>query len=115
MERPAARAGVDVTLGVRVRLPDCEPEIWRLLELHSSSSLGQVHDILESVFGWEEPTCTGLLPAALSGVCARLTEKYRSTCSGLLQKLCEERIDLADEECSVEQLLAAGARGAFYE
>jgi Plasmid pRiA4b ORF-3-like protein len=56
MEQPVAKMtdGADSLLEVRVRLPECDPAIWRLLELAGSLSLGQVHEILHAAFGWED-------------------------------------------------------------
>jgi hypothetical protein len=56
MEHPVAEmaVGADSIVGVRVRLVDCEPRIWRLPELDGSVSLGQAHEVLQVAFGWED-------------------------------------------------------------
>jgi hypothetical protein len=56
MDQPVAKMtdGVDSLLEVRVRLLECGPQIWRLLELADSLSLGQVHEVLQVAFGWED-------------------------------------------------------------
>ncbi|MDE8670514.1 hypothetical protein PY310_18195 [Pseudarthrobacter sp. H3Y2-7] len=35
-------------------LVDSEPEIWRSLEIRSSMTLDQVHQVLQAAFGWED-------------------------------------------------------------
>ena len=42
MEQPVAKMtdGADSLLEVRVRLPECDPDIWRLLELAGSFVVG---------------------------------------------------------------------------
>jgi Plasmid pRiA4b ORF-3-like protein len=56
MEQPVVKMtdGADSLLEIRVRLPECDPEIWRMLELAGSLSLGQVHEVLQTAFGWED-------------------------------------------------------------
>ena len=53
-----AEAGIDVrpesVLVVRVELVDSEPEIWRQLDVRGSQTLDQVHQVLQTVFGWED-------------------------------------------------------------
>jgi hypothetical protein len=39
---------------LRVHLVESDPEIWRQLELWGSTSLDQVHYVLQVAFGWED-------------------------------------------------------------
>ncbi|WP_427134920.1 plasmid pRiA4b ORF-3 family protein [Pseudarthrobacter sp. S9] len=107
--------GSEWILRVRVQLVDSVPGIWRLLELAGSLSLGRVHEILQTAFGWQdahlhrstagdpfEPLrpIDGEIPEALQWVPAEFRE---------------EPTDLSEDECSLDELLATGAGAAFYE
>jgi hypothetical protein len=117
MEQPVTETadGADSILEVRVRLPECDPEIWRLLELAGSLSLGQVHEVLQAAFGWEDAHLhrfTANDPfARLHPVDGEIVEPPQ----WLPAAWCEEPTDLPEEDCSLDQLLAAGSGGAFYE
>ncbi|MFC9354015.1 plasmid pRiA4b ORF-3 family protein [Arthrobacter sp. NPDC057013] len=117
MEDPAAATAdaANSLLEIRVRLPECDPEIWRLLELAGSLSLGQVHEVLQAAFGWEDTHLhrftAGDPFARLDPVDGEIIEPPQ----WLPAEWCEEPTDLAEEDCSPDQLLAAGAGGAFYE
>jgi Plasmid pRiA4b ORF-3-like protein len=39
---------------IRVSILGSEPEIWRLLEIDSSLSLAEVHDVIQIAFGWRD-------------------------------------------------------------
>ena len=117
MERPTAKMadGADSLLQVRMRLPECDPEIWRLLELAGSLSLAQVHEILQVAFGWEG---THLHRFTAGDPFARLRPvdgEIIDPPQWLPAQWCEEPTDLAEEDCSLDQLLAVGSGGAFYE
>lgn len=47
-------AGQDSVLEVRVELVDSEPAIWRRFHLRGSLALSQVHQVLQTAFGWED-------------------------------------------------------------
>ena len=40
------------TSRVRISITGSEPEIWRLLEIDSSLTLAEVHDVIQIAFGW---------------------------------------------------------------
>jgi len=107
--------GADSILEVRVRLKECDPEIWRLLELAGSLSLGQVHEVLQTAFGWEDAHLhrftAGDPFARLRPVNGEIPEPVQ----WLPAAWCEEPTDLAEEDCSLDHLLATGSGGAFYE
>jgi hypothetical protein len=115
MEDPVAEDGADSILEVRVRLEGCDPEIWRLLELAGSLSLGQVHEVLQTAFGWEDEHLQRFTAgdpfARLRPVDGEIPEPVQ----WLPAEWCEEPTDLAEEDCSLDQLLTAGSGGAFYE
>jgi hypothetical protein len=115
MEDPVAEDGADSILEVRVRLEECDPEIWRLLELAGSLSLGQVHEVLQTAFGWEDEHLQRFTAgdpfARLRPVDGEIPEPVQ----WLPAEWCEEPTDLAEEDCSLDQLLTAGSGGAFYE
>ena len=115
MEDPEMTVGADVILGVRVHLPECDPEIWRLLEVAGSLSLDHVHEVLQAAFGWEG----GHLHRFTAGdPFARLRPadgEIIDPPQWLPAQWCEEPTDLAEEDCPLDRLLAAGSGGAFYE
>jgi hypothetical protein len=117
MEDPVAEItnGADTIFEVRVRLAECDPEIWRLLELAGSLSLSQVHEVLQAAFGWEDAHLhrftAGDPFARLSPVDGEIPEPVQ----WLPAEWCEDRTDLPEENCSLDELLAAGSAGAFYE
>ncbi|MEY9776393.1 hypothetical protein ABH915_002001 [Arthrobacter sp. MW3 TE3886] len=100
--------GADSIVRVRVCLPECDPEIWRLLELAGSLSLGQVHEVLQVAFGWEDTHLhrfTAADPfARLRPVDGEIIEPPQ----WLPAEWCEEPTDLAEEDRSLEQPVAAG-------
>lgn len=38
---------------LKISLPYIEPEIWRSFQVHSDVTLGELHDIIQIVMGWE--------------------------------------------------------------
>jgi Plasmid pRiA4b ORF-3-like protein/Domain of unknown function (DUF1841) len=50
---PAKGAG-DKVYQVKVTLADIWPPIWRQLRLPASASLGQVHEVIQVAFGWDD-------------------------------------------------------------
>ena len=107
--------GADSIVEVRVRLAECVPEIWRVLELAGSLSLGEVHEVLQVAFGWED---VHLHRFTADDPFARLRPvdvEIPETPQWLPAEWCEEPEDLAEEHSTLEQLLAAGAGAAFYE
>ncbi|WP_251040156.1 plasmid pRiA4b ORF-3 family protein [Arthrobacter sp. ISL-72] len=102
-------------LEVRVELVDSEPEIWRRLEVRGSLALNQVHLVLQAAFGWEDPHLHRFTTdnpfAPLRPVDGEVPEALQ----WLPGQECEEPEDRPEEDCSLDQLLALGAGGAFYE
>lgn len=98
-------------LGVRVRLSECDPEIWRLLEVAGSLTLGRVHEVLQTAFGREDVHLhrfTAADPfARLRPVDGEIIEPPQ----WLPAEWCEEPADLAEEVFSLDQLLARARRG----
>ena len=96
-------------------LVDSHPEIWRQLEVRGSTSLGQVHVVLQVAFGWEDAHLhrfTDRDPfAPLRPIDGELPEALQ----WLPTQWCEEPGDSAEEDCSLDQVLAGGSGMAFYE
>lgn len=107
--------GSEWTLRVRVQLVDSEPEIWRLLELPGSLPLGRVHNVLQTAFGWQDAHLhrfTASDPyAPLRPVHGEIPEALQ----WIPAELREESTDLAEDDCSLDQLLVRGSGAAFYE
>jgi hypothetical protein len=114
-----AKAGIGVgqqsILRVRVALVDSEPEIWRQLEIRSTLTLDQVHRVLQAAFGWEDMHLhrfTALEPfVRLRPVDGEIPDDLQ----WLPKQECFDADDRAEEDLSLEQLLALGSGGAFYE
>lgn len=112
-------AGIDgrpeSVLAVRVALVDSEPEIWRQLEVRSFLTLNQVHQVLQTAFGWEDAHLhrfTAIDPfARLRPVNGEIPD----TLQWLPGQECEEPDDRPEEDFSLNQLLALGSGAAFYE
>jgi hypothetical protein len=107
--------GPDRILELRVVLADIQPEIWRQLEVRSSCRLSQLHHVLQVAFGWED---IHLHKFAATHPYARL----RTVNGEIIEEpqwmpaeWCEEPFELAEEDCTVDRLLDAGAGTAFYE
>lgn len=117
MEQPVTEStnGADSIVEVRVGLAECVPEIWRVLELAGSLSLGEVHEVLQVAFGWDD---VHLHRFTADDPFARLRPvdgEIPETPQWLPAEWCEEPEDLDEEHCTLEQLLAAGEGAAFYE
>jgi pRiA4b ORF-3-like protein len=48
----ARRTGSTAISRIRISIVGSEPEIWRLLEVDSSLSLAEVHEVIQIAFGW---------------------------------------------------------------
>lgn len=96
-------------------LVDSVPAIWRLLEVRSSMALDQVHDVLQAAFGWEDAHLHRFKPddpfAPLRPVEGEIPEVQQ----WLPGQECEEPEDRAEEDCSLDELLALGEGAAYYE
>ncbi|MCP9001888.1 plasmid pRiA4b ORF-3 family protein [Pseudarthrobacter sp. RMG13] len=102
-------------LDVRVGLVDSVPEIWRLLELQASLTLGQVHRILQVAFGWEDAHLHRFTDSDPFARLRPMDGEIPDTLQWMPQDWCEEPTDLPEEDCSLGQLLVRGSGAAFYE
>lgn len=102
-------------LEFRVELVDSEPVIWRQLEVRGSLTLNQVHQILQTAFGWEDAHLrrfTALEPfVRLRPVDGEFPEDLQ----WLPGQECFDPDDRPEEDLSLEQLLVLGSGVAFYE
>ncbi|WP_427008506.1 plasmid pRiA4b ORF-3 family protein [Pseudarthrobacter sp. H2] len=107
--------GPESVLELRVVLVGSQPEIWRQLEVRGPISLDQVHGVLQVAFGWEDAHLhrfTGSDPfAPLRPIDGEIPEALQ----WLPRQSCEEPADRAEEDYSLDQLLATGPGVAFYE
>lgn len=110
----AVNAG-EWVLAVRVVLVDSEPEIWRLLELRSSLTLGRVHRILQVAFGWEDAHLHRFTESDPFAPLRPVDGEIPDTLQWVPADWCEEPTDLDEEDCSLDQLLTRGSSTAFYE
>lgn len=92
---------------------DCEPEIWRQLELAGLLSLAQVDEVLQVAFGWEDAHLHRFTAAVPFGRLRPVDGEIIEPPQWLPAQLCEEPTDLAEEDGSLGQLLAAGSGSAF--
>ncbi|GGI01519.1 plasmid pRiA4b ORF-3 family protein [Arthrobacter liuii] len=77
--------------------------------------LGQVHQVLQAAFGWEDAHLHRFVTsdpfAPLRPVDSAMPEAHQ----WLPGTKCEEPGDRPEEDCSLDQLLALGSGAAFYE
>ncbi|WP_258064541.1 plasmid pRiA4b ORF-3 family protein [Arthrobacter sp. ZGTC131] len=105
----------DSVLELRVELVDSEPAIWRRFEGRGSLALSQVHQVLQAAFGWKDAhlhrfvTCDPFAPLL------PVDGEFLEVPQWLPRQWCEEPGDRPEEDCSLDQLLALGSGGAFYE
>lgn len=96
-------------------LVDSEPEIWRRLELLGSLTLSQVHQVLQSAFGWEDAHLHRFVTSDPFAPLRPVDGEFPEVLQWLPGQECGEQGDRPEEECSLDQLLALGSGGAFYE
>ncbi|MDR7083391.1 hypothetical protein J2X01_002685 [Arthrobacter ginsengisoli] len=96
-------------------LVDSHPEIWRQLEVRGSTSLGQVHGVLQVAFGWEDAHLHRFSDSDPFAPLRPIDGEIPETLQWLPKQWCEEPGDRAEEDCSLDQLLARGSGMAFYE
>jgi hypothetical protein len=108
-------AGQGSVLEVRVELVDSEPEIWRRFELRGSLALSQVHQVLQAAFGWGDAHLHRFVASDPFAPLHPLDGEFPEVPQWLPGQECEEPGDRPEEGCSLEQLLALGSGGAFYE
>lgn len=110
----AAEAG-EWVLDVRVGLVHSVPEIWRRLELPASLTLGQVHQVLQVAFGWEDAHLHRFTDSDPFAPLRPIDGEIPDPQQWMPQDWCEEPTDLPEEGCSLGQLLVRGSGAAFYE
>jgi hypothetical protein len=117
MEKFEAGTGVgqDSLLEVRVELVDSEPQIWRRFELRGSLALSQVHQVLQAAFGWEDAHLHRFVTSDPFAPLRPVDGEFPEAQQWLPGEECEEPGDRPEEDCSLDQLLALGSGGAFYE
>ena len=117
MDKFEAGTGVrqDSVLEVRVTLVDSEPEIWRLVEIRGSLALSQVHQILQAAFGWDDAHLHRFVTSDPFAPLRPVDGEFPEVLQWLPGKECEEPGDRPEEDCSLDELLALGSGGAFYE
>jgi hypothetical protein len=106
---------VEWMVELRVQLVDSVPEIWRRLELRGSMSLDQVHQVLQAAFDWEDAHLHRFTDSDPFAPLRPVNGEVPDALQWLPQEWCEEPTDLAEEDCSLDELLAKGAGTAFYE
>lgn len=109
-----ANAG-EWVLVVRVGLVDSEPEIWRQLELRASLTLVTVHRILQVAFGWKDAHLHRFTDRDPLALLRPIDGEIPVARQWRPAEWCEEPTDLAEENCSLHQLLMKGSGTAFYE
>lgn len=107
--------GPEWILELRVQLVDSRPEIWRQLELPGSTSLDQVHQVLQTALGWEDAHLHRFTSSDPFAPLRPVNGVIPDALQWLPEQWCEEPTDLAEDGCSLEQLLAEGSGTAFYE
>ncbi|MFJ5977594.1 plasmid pRiA4b ORF-3 family protein [Pseudarthrobacter oxydans] len=109
------RGGQDSVLEVRVTLVDSVPEIWRRFELRGSLTLNQVHQVLQTAFGWEDAHLHRFVTSDPFAPLRPVDGEFPEVPQWLPGQQCEEPGDRSEEDCSLDQLLALGSGKAFYE
>lgn len=107
--------GRESVLELRVLLVDSHPEIWRQLEVRASTSLGQVHEVLQVAFGWEDAHLHRFTDSDPFAPLRPIDGEIPEALQWLPKQWCAEPGDRAEEGFSLDQLLASGSGMAFYE
>ncbi|WP_427136582.1 plasmid pRiA4b ORF-3 family protein [Pseudarthrobacter sp. S9] len=107
--------GQDSLLELRVLLVGSHPEIWRQLELRGSTSLDQMHGVLQVAFGWEDAHLHRFTDSDPFAPLRPINGAIPEAPQWLPTQWCEEPADRPEEDCSLDQLLARGSGMAFYE
>ncbi|WP_240617880.1 plasmid pRiA4b ORF-3 family protein [Pseudarthrobacter sp. AG30] len=107
--------GQDSVLEVRVALVDSTPEIWRRFELRGSLTLGQIHQVLQAAYGWEDAHLHRFVTSDPFAPLRPVDNEFPEVPQWLPRQQCEEPGDTPEEDCSLDQLLALGSGEAFYE
>ena len=107
--------GQESLLELRVLLVGSHPEIWRQLEVRGSTSLDQVHGVLQVAFGWEDVHLHRFTDSNPFAPLRPIDGAMPEAPQWLPTQWCEDPADKAEEDCSLDQLLARGSGVAFYE
>lgn len=98
-----------------MELVDTEPRIWRQLEVRGSLTLDQVHQVLQTAFGWEDLHLHRFTADDPFAPLRPVDGEIPETLQWLPRQECEEPDDRCEEDLSLCQLLALGDDKAFYE
>jgi hypothetical protein len=98
-----------------VELVNSEPAIWRRFELRGSLALSQVHQILQTTFGWEDAHLHRFVTTDPFARLRPVDGEFPEVPQWLPGQQCEEPGDRPEEDCSLDQLLTLGSGGALYE
>ncbi|MEC5180861.1 plasmid pRiA4b ORF-3 family protein [Arthrobacter sp. CG_A4] len=107
--------GQESILELRVLLVGSHPEIWRQLEVRGSTSLDHVHGVLQVGFGWEDAHLHRFTDSDPFAPLRPIDGEMPEALQWLPTQWCEEPADRAEEDCSLDQLLARRSGVAFYE
>lgn len=107
--------GQDSVLEVRVALVESMPEIWRRFELRGSLTLGQIHQVLQTAFDWEDAHLHRFVTSDPFAPLRPVDGQFLEVPQWLPRQQGEEPGDRPEEECTLDQLLALGSGEAFYE
>ncbi|MDQ0693183.1 hypothetical protein QF047_004143 [Arthrobacter sp. W4I7] len=77
--------------------------------------LSQVHQVLQAAFGWEDAHLHRFVTSDPFTPLRPVAGEFPEVPQWLPGQQCEEPGDRPEEDCSLDQLLALGSGGAFYE
>ena len=117
MENASAGIGgkPESMLDIRVELVDIEPKIRRRLEVSGSLTLEQVHQVLQTAFGWEDMHLHRFTADDPFAPLRPVDGEIPETLQWLPRQECGEPHDRPEEDLCLGQLLALGGGAAFYE
>jgi hypothetical protein len=75
----------------------------------------QVHQILQAAFGWDDTHLHRFVTSDPFAPLRPVDGEFPEVLQWLPGKECEEPGDRPEEDCSLDELLALGSGGAFYE
>lgn len=77
--------------------------------------MSQVHQVLQAAFGWENAHLHRFTPADPFAPLRPVDGDIPEALQWLPDRECEEPGDRPEEDCTLDQLLALGSGGSFYE
>jgi len=80
-----------------------------------SLALSHVHEVLQAAFGWEDMHLHRFVTSDPFAPLRPVDGEFAEVQQWLPRQECEETGDRPEEDCSLDQLLALGSGGAFYE